>query len=90
MIDGDKRCGCGRGHETFGACLRAKHIRLGDLGHGTVKQFDADQQAYADARWQGIQPSSPLRPDVDRAVRISNEQGVAWKGEAVTGGRDLR
>ena len=80
MNDGDKRCGCGAGHQTFGACLRAKSIRLGDVkGDGVTKKWDADQNAYAEARWQGIQPASPLRHDVDRAVRISDKDGEAWR-----------
>lgn len=81
MIDGDKRCGCGKGCLTFGACLRSKGIQLGDVkGSNVTKRWDANQNAYADARKQGIQPSSPLRADVDRAVRIANADGVAFGG----------
>lgn len=80
MIDGDKRCGCGAGHETFGQCMRAKNIRISDPGGtGITRRWDADQNAYAEARWQGIQPASPLRHDVDRAVRISDKDGEAWR-----------
>lgn len=76
MIDGQKTCSCGAGHLTFGACLRDKNIRLGDVkGNGTVRKWDSDLDAYASAKKQGIQPSSPLRADVDRAVRISNAEG---------------
>jgi hypothetical protein len=60
--------------------MRAKNIRISDAGGtGITKQWDADQNAYAEARWQGIQPASPLRHDVDRAVRISDKDGEAWR-----------
>lgn len=81
MIDGDKRCGCTERHLTFGACLRNKGIQLGDVkGSAVVKRWDANQDAYASARRQGIQPSSPLRADVDRAIRISQADGEAFSG----------
>lgn len=72
------RCTCGAGHLTFGACLRAKNLQIGDLGHGVKKQWDSDLQAYDDARRQGIQPSGLERPAVDRAVRISEADGTAF------------
>lgn len=66
-------------HATFGACLRAKSIRLGDVGGGAIaKSFDSDLQAYHDARKAGIQPSGIDRPSVDRAVRISDSEGTAF------------
>lgn len=77
MINGT-RCTCGAGHATFGACLRAKNIQIGDLGRGAAKRWDSDLQAYADARAQGIQPSGVEREAVDRAVRISEGDGTAF------------
>lgn len=75
----ETRCTCGAGHATFGACLRAKNIQIGDLKHHTVnRQGEADLQAYADAKRQGIQPSGIERSAVDRAVRISESDGVAF------------
>lgn len=69
-----------RDHATFGACLRSKGIQIGDLGSGARKQWDSDLTAYADARKQGIQPSGVDRASVDRAVRISDKDGVAFSG----------
>lgn len=81
MNDGDKRCSCGAGHLTFGACLRSKNIRLGDVkGDGVNKRWDDDLNAYASARKSGIQPSGIDRPSVDRAVRISDAAGAAFRG----------
>lgn len=75
------RCTCAAGHETFGACLRAKNIQIGDIkGRPVNKRWDADLTAYADARHAGIQPSGIDRPAVDRAVRISERDGEAFRG----------
>lgn len=81
MNDGHKRCSCGVGHSTFGACLRAKNIQVVDPGGtGVSKKWEGDLKAYADARHQGIQPSSIDRASVDRAVRISQSDGEAFRG----------
>jgi hypothetical protein len=74
------RCTCGAGHSTFGACMRAKNIHIGDLGHGVARRWDSDLDAYADARKAGIQPSGVDRKSVDRAVRISEASGEAFGG----------
>lgn len=74
------RCTCGAGHETFGACLRAKNIQVGDIkGRPANRKWDADLNAYADARRAGIQPAGTERHHVDRAVRISEADGQAWQ-----------
>lgn len=74
------RCTCGFGHETFGACLRAKNIQIGDVkGSGTTRRWDSDLSAYAAARSAGIQPAGTERHHVDRAVRISEADGQAWQ-----------
>lgn len=75
------RCTCGAGHLTFGACLRAKNIQVGDIkGRPINKKWDADLAAYKGARDAGIQPSGIDRASVDRAVRISDSTGVAFDG----------
>lgn len=75
----ETRCTCGAGHETFGACIRAKGIHIGDVkGRSINKRGEADLQAYADARRQGIQPSGIERSAVDRAVRLSEQTGRAF------------
>lgn len=63
-------------HRTWGECIRAKGIQVGDLkGHDVNKRGETDLQAYASARRQGIQPSGIERSAVDRAVRISESTG---------------
>lgn len=67
-------------HSSWGECLRSKRVQIDNIaGHMQTKKFEKDQQAYYDARKSGIQPASPLRPDVDRAVRISEKDGEAWR-----------
>lgn len=67
-------------HSSWGECLRSKGVQVdADLAWRTENlKHEADQRAYASARWQGIQPASPLRGDVDRAVRISDSDGEAF------------
>jgi hypothetical protein len=81
------RCTCGAGHLTFGACLRAKNIQIGDLkAHDVNKRGETDLAAYKAARDQGIQPSGIQRSAVDRAVRISEAEGKAFDANSpVTG-----
>lgn len=66
-------------HQTWGECIRAKGLQIGDLkGHDINKQGEKDLAAYAAARRQGIQPSGIERSAVDRAVRISESAGKAF------------
>lgn len=68
-------------HRNWGECVRAKALHIVDPGGtGVSKKWEGDLKAYADARHQGIQPSSIDRASVDRAVRISNSDGVAFNG----------
>ena len=64
-MDG-KHCGCGKGCATFGACLRGKNIRLGDLT-GVSGPWEKNLDAYASARRQGMSPASCERVDVEKA-----------------------
>lgn len=79
------RCSVDEPHETFGACMRAKNIRVAycqswkGLDATRQKNFDKDLNAYASARRQGIQPPSTLRPAVDAAVRASDKTGTAYQ-----------
>jgi len=66
-------------HKTWGECVRAKGIQIGDLKHHDInKRGEADLAAYKAARDQGIQPSGIERSAVDRAVRISEADGKAF------------
>jgi len=68
-------------HATWGECVRGKRLHIVDPGGtGANRKWDSDLSAYADARKAGIQPSGLERSAVDRAVRISESDGVAFSG----------
>jgi hypothetical protein len=52
----------------------------------STKKWDAELQAYRDARAQGIQPSSTRMKDIQVAVEVSNRAGKAFKADDSTGG----
>jgi len=84
VYDGAKRCGCGAGHRTFGACLRAKHIRTG-VGLDTRVQNAAMSRLdrYEDAVRQGVQPRTTGARDIETAMHLSEATGVAFRGDLV-------
>jgi len=49
----------------------------------TAKQHDKELQSYYDATRQGIEPISTRKKDIDAAVRLSNETGVAFDGNKI-------
>ncbi len=53
-------------------------------GVPTAKAHDKELGAYYDAVRQGIEPRSTRQPDIDAAVRISNEAGKAFDGTSLT------
>lgn len=70
-----------RNHRSWGDCVKSKNISINDPGGtGSARKWDGDLQAYADAKAQGIQPSGIDRPSIDRAVRISESDGTAFRG----------
>lgn len=80
------RCSCGEGHVTFGACMRAKNLRVAYCqswrGHDATaeKHKNKELDLYASARKQGIQPVTTKTADIQAAVEISNHQGRAFDG----------
>ena len=53
-------------------------------GIQTAKAHDKELGAYYDAVRQGIEPRSTRQPDIDAAVRISNDAGKAFDGINMT------
>lgn len=78
------RCTCGAGHETFGACIRAKNIRVAycqssrGLDASAEKSKERELAEYASARKHGIQPASTFTKDVRHAVEMSERTGAAY------------
>jgi hypothetical protein len=87
------RCTCGAGHSTFGACVRAKGIRIGYCqsakGHDYSQQkaWDRELDLYRDARHQGIQPGGTSTIASQFAIEASNRTGEAFDAESY--GRSL-
>jgi hypothetical protein len=84
-------CTCGAGHATFGACLRAKNIRVGycqsarGLDLSSEKAKERELASYAAARRQGVQPASTFTKDIHHAMDVSDRMGAAF--DAATGPR---
>lgn len=53
-------------------------------GVPTAKAHDKELESYYSAVRQGIEPRSTRQPDIDAAVRISNEAGKAFDGTSLT------
>lgn len=83
MIQG-KRCSCGKGCATFGACLRNKRLNIGycrsAAGMDKTRQdkWDKELDAYRSARAEGIQPDGTTMDKITKAKRISDETGIAY------------
>ena len=72
-------------HSSYGECLRAKNLKVGWEGAtltgvdgGVQRAADKNLENYAKARKYGIQPASTRKPDVDYAIRKSDETGTAY------------
>lgn len=69
-------------HESFGACLRSKRLQVSNLQAKAFHEYnDGEINAYIDAKRQGIQPDSTSKVAVDAAVRYSDGNGVAYRGD---------
>ena len=80
------RTGCPtQDHANWGECLRASNLEFGtgDANSGASmpkKKFEAELQAYRDARKQGIQPTGTSMAKIQAAVELSNKAGKAFDG----------
>lgn len=90
------RTGClTKDHASWGDCLRASNIQMnaGDAASGkevTTKKWNAELDAYADARSQGIQPAGTRIGQIRNAVEASDKLGKPYdagtmpKAESIT------
>lgn len=80
----ETRCTCGAGHPTFGACIRAKNIRVAycqswkDFDYTRAKSNQKELDAYKHAREQGIQPAGTTMSAVRTALDVSDNLGSAY------------
>lgn len=83
------RCTCGQGHETFGACMRAKNIRVGycrsaaGLDATAARDTTRELASYRAARDAGIQPAGTRQHQVDFAMEQSEKIGKPWRADEV-------
>ena len=82
------RSGCPtQDHTNWGECLRASNLVFGtgDANSAVTmpkKKFEAELQAYRDARRQGIQPTGTSMAKVQQEVELSNKVGKAFDGDS--------
>jgi hypothetical protein len=70
----------------FGCKISGLQLSVGDARHDGIpsaKQHDRELQSYFDATRQGIEPVSTKQKDIDAAVRLSNDMGKAFDGNAI-------
>jgi hypothetical protein len=73
-------------HESWGACVRSKGLRVGWAASATEIGMDATYQKrnerelelYRQTRAQGIQPDNTSTPAIQRAIDASDKAGVAY------------
>ena len=70
-------------HPTYGECLRSQELGtlyiVSNVSATEAKAFDAEIQAYRSAVRQGVEPDGSRMPQIQEAMRISNETGVPYK-----------
>lgn len=70
----------------FGCKVGDLQLSVGDARHDGVmsaKQHDKELSSYYDATRQGIEPISTKTKDIQAAVRLSNDTGVAFNGNNI-------
>ena len=70
----------------FGCKVGDLQLSVGEArndGVMTAKQHDKELGSYYSAVRQGIEPVSTKQKDIDAAVRLSNDTGVAFNGNSL-------
>ena len=70
----------------FACKIRTLELNTGDAGRSdsmSQKKWDAELNAYADARSQGIQPAGTTMKAVAEAKEASDKLGVAFNAESM-------
>lgn len=83
------RTGCvEKTHSSYAECLRAGAPRIAYANSAagwdasTQRRWDAELDAYRDARAEGIQPAGTRMKDIEAARRISDATGTAYQADA--------
>jgi hypothetical protein len=92
MKNSNCRSGCKtQDHDSYSDCLQSANFGFAGC-FPTRQHWDKDKEnkdnkelnSYFDAVRQGIEPRSTRQPDIDAAVRLSNEAGKAFDGTKLT------
>lgn len=70
----------------FGCKVGELQLSVGEARHDgvmTAKQHDKELGSYYSAIRQGIEPVSTKTKDIQAAVRLSNDTGVAFNGNNI-------
>ena len=74
-------------HKSYGECLKSNMPMFSGVtptksgyDQDAVKKDEKELKSYYDAVRQGIEPRSTRQPDIDAAVKLSNEAGKAFDG----------
>ena len=70
----------------FGCKAASLSLSVGDARHDGIqsaRQHDRELGSYYDAVRQGVEPISTKQKDIDAAVRLSNDTGVAFDGNKI-------
>jgi len=70
----------------FGCKVGELQLSVGEARHDgvpTAKQHDKELGSYYSAIRQGIEPVSTKQKDINAAVRLSNDTGVAFNGNNI-------
>lgn len=74
-------------HESYGECLQSNIPMFSGVtpsksgyDQDKVKKDTKELDSYFAAVKQGIEPRSTRQPDIDQAVKLSNEAGKAFDG----------
>ena len=78
-------------HESYGDCIRSNMPMFDGSTRGSatkasmgaVKKDEKELTSYYDAIRQGVEPISTKQKDIDAAMRLSNDTGVAFDGNAI-------
>jgi hypothetical protein len=82
LSDGSKRCSCGAGCHSFGACLRGKNLHVvGGDAKAHNYEWDHHLDRYEYAVGQGIQPAGTTVEAVETAIAVSQASDVPYRAD---------
>lgn len=85
----ETRCTCGQGHATFGACIRAKNLKVAycaswkNFDYTRAKKTESELDAYKSARDQGVQPAGTRLSQTRAALDTSDQMGAAFNASTM-------